>query len=54
MTPLDDKDLTGQPQPGIADASHSSLVLHTYGYFSARESPDGSLVCSEPKSGEGY
>jgi hypothetical protein len=38
----------------IADASHSSLVLHTYGYFSAHQSPDGSLVRSGPKSGEGY
>lgn len=38
----------------IADAGQSSLVLHTYGYFSARESPDGSLVHSGPKSGEGY
>lgn len=38
----------------IADTSQSSLVLHTYGYFSAHESPDGSLVHSGPKSGEGY
>jgi hypothetical protein len=38
----------------IAGASQSSLVLHTYGYFSAHESPDGSLVHSGPKRGEGY
>ena len=39
---------------GIADASESSRVVHTYGYFSAHESPDGSLVHSGPKRGEGY
>ncbi|HEX6448310.1 MAG TPA: hypothetical protein VF060_02495 [Trebonia sp.] len=38
----------------ITDASQSSLVLHTYGYFSAHQSPDGSVVHSGPKSGEGY
>lgn len=38
----------------IADASQSSLVLHTYSYFSAHESRDGSLVHSGPKRGEGY
>lgn len=38
----------------ITDASQSGLVLHTYGYFSARESPDGALVHSGPKNGEGY
>jgi hypothetical protein len=42
MTSLDDKDLLGQ------------LVLHTYDYFSAHESPDGSLVHCGPKRGEGY
>lgn len=41
-------------QAEIADARQSSLVRHTYGYFSARESPDGSLVRSGPKSSEGY
>ncbi|HEY1701408.1 MAG TPA: hypothetical protein VGG75_17020 [Trebonia sp.] len=30
------------------------LVIHTYGYFSARENPDGSLSHSGPKRGEGY
>lgn len=30
------------------------LVLHTYRYFGGRENPDGSLVHSGPKSGEGY
>jgi hypothetical protein len=38
----------------IADASQSGLVLHTYGYFSAQENSDGSLVYSGPKAGEGY
>jgi hypothetical protein len=38
----------------IADDSQSSLVLHTYGYFSAHESSNGALVHSGPKSGEGY
>lgn len=42
MTPHEDKDLI------------DLLVLHTYGYFSAHESSDGSLVHSGPKSGEGY
>jgi hypothetical protein len=32
----------------------SGLVLHAYSYFSARERPDGALVHSGPKSGEGY
>jgi hypothetical protein len=43
-----------QVKAGIADASQSSRVVHTYGYFSARESPDGALVHSGPRSGEGY
>jgi hypothetical protein len=30
------------------------LVIHTYGYFSAHQNPDGSLAHSGPKSGEGY
>jgi hypothetical protein len=34
--------------------SQSGLVLHTYSYFSARESSDGTLVHSGPMSGEGY
>jgi hypothetical protein len=54
MTPLGDKDPIEQLQSGIADAGQSSLVRHTYGYFSARESSAGSLVHSGPKSGEGY
>lgn len=32
----------------------SALALHAYSYFSARESPDGTLVHSGPKNGEGY
>lgn len=35
-------------------ASQRSLVLHTYGYFTAHQDPDGALVHSGPKSGEGY
>jgi hypothetical protein len=30
------------------------LVFHTYSYFGGRENPDGSLIHSGPKSGEGY
>ncbi|HEY2518762.1 MAG TPA: hypothetical protein VGJ19_01530 [Streptosporangiaceae bacterium] len=46
MTPLDGNDLV--------DAGQTGLVRHTYGYFSAHQSPDGSLVHSGPKRGEGY
>lgn len=34
--------------------SQSSLVRHTYGYFTSHQNPDGALVHSGPKSGEGY
>lgn len=47
-------DIVKQVKAEIADASQSSLVLHTYGYFSAHENPDGSLIHSGPKRGEGY
>lgn len=46
--------MTGTSEQNAWPASQSSLVFHTYGYFSARQGPDGSLVLAGPKQGEGY
>lgn len=46
--------MSGTSEQTVRPAGQSSLVLHAYGYFSAHQSPDGSLVHSGPKSGEGY
>ncbi|HEY1761618.1 MAG TPA: hypothetical protein VGG17_03390 [Acidimicrobiales bacterium] len=41
-------------ESGFPDTRQSSLVVHTYGYFSSHQSSDGLLVHSGRKSGEGY
>jgi hypothetical protein len=46
--------VTGTSEQTVRPASQSGLVLHTYGYLSARDSSDEALVPSRPKSGEGY
>jgi hypothetical protein len=46
--------MTGTSAQTVRAASQSNLVRHTYSYFSARQDPDGSVIHSGPKSGEGY
>lgn len=46
--------MTGTSEQTVEPASQGSLVIHTYGYFSAHLNSDFSLVHSGPKSGEGY
>jgi hypothetical protein len=46
--------VTGTSAQTVWPASQRNLVRHTYGYFDAHQSPDGSLVHSAPKSGKGY
>jgi hypothetical protein len=46
--------VTGTSAPAVRPVSPGSLVSHTYSYFSARQDPDGSIVHSGPRSGEGY
>jgi hypothetical protein len=53
-SPAYDRHVTGASEQTMRPAGQSSLVRHTYGYFDARQDPDGSLDCSGPKSGEGY
>ncbi|HUN35032.1 MAG TPA: hypothetical protein VMU95_23775 [Trebonia sp.] len=46
--------MTGTSAQTVRPGSPSNLVSHTYSYFSACQDPDGSIVHSGPKSGEGY
>jgi hypothetical protein len=46
--------VTGTSGQTVPPASQRSLVFHTYGYFNDRQGPDGSLVHSGSKQGEGY
>ena len=49
-----DRHVPGTSQQATRPGSQSSLVRHTYGYFTAHQNPDGALVHSGPKNGEGY